>query len=138
MVIRDFWEQDFEQVMDLWKDTGIFTVERGDTLELIHRCNEQGGKFFVLEDPRCGKIKGSAWLTWDGRRVFLHHLAIGPEVQGQGWGRKLARAALDFAREKNSPIKLEVHHDNQAAVKLYRELGFEEFPGYEVFMNTAP
>lgn len=134
MIIRDYQNQDFDQVMGLWELTGIYTVERGDTLEIIERCLRLGGKFLVLVDPRCGKISGTSWMTWDGRRVFLHHFAIGPEIQGRGWGRKLAEKSLEFAREKDCPMKLEVHRDNTAAVKLYKSLGFEVFENYEVYM----
>ncbi len=134
MFIRDYLDQDYEQVLALWKDTGIYTVESGDRREVISRCKVQGGKFLVLEDPRCGKIKGSSWMTWDGRRVFLHHFAIGPEIQQQGWGRKLAELSLEFARKKDCPMTLEVHRDNKAAVNLYLGMGFEVFPDYEVYM----
>jgi ribosomal protein S18 acetylase RimI-like enzyme len=129
-------KQDFPQVEALWKDTGISTPERGDTCEVIEQSIAQGGKLLVIEDPRCGKIKGSSWMTWDGRRVLLHHFAIGPEVQGRGWGRKLAEASMDFAQTLHCPLKLEVHRDNTPAVKLYRSLGFEKLPGYEVYINT--
>jgi ribosomal protein S18 acetylase RimI-like enzyme len=138
MLIRDYQEQDFEQLLALWKDTGIYTVERGDTREIILRCIAQGGKLLVLVDPRCGKIRGSSWMTWDGRRVFLHHFAVGPELQGRGYGRKLAEASLEFARQKGSPIKLEVHRGNTPAVKLYQSLGFEVFNDYDTYMLLDP
>ena len=135
MFIRDYQNQDFEQVRGLWELTGIYTIERGDTREIITRCLGLGGKFLVIEDPRCGKICGTSWMTWDGRRVFLHHFAVGPEIQGQGWGRKLAEKSLEFARKKNCPMKLEVHQDNTAAVNLYTSLGFEVFKNYDVYMT---
>jgi len=134
MFIRDYQNQDYEQVIALWKDTGIYTVERGDRRKVISRCRGLGGKFLVIEDPRCGKIKGSSWMTWDGRRIYLHHFAVGPEIQGQGWGKKLAERSLEFARGKNCPMKLEVHRDNKAAVNLYLSMGFEPFQDYDVYM----
>lgn len=138
MLIRDYKPDDFPHIEELWKATGIYTVERGDTAEIIIRCNSAGGKFLVLDDPDYGSVVGTSWMTWDGRRVFLHHFAIHPSLQGRGYGRKLALESLAFARELNCPMKLEVHSENIPAVSLYQNLGFQMFDNYYVFMNLYP
>jgi len=138
MVIRDYRPDDFPQVEALWKETGIYTVERGDSSDIILRCNQSGGKFLVMEEEQTGLVAGTSWITCDGRRFFLHHFAIRPDHQGQGLGRKLALKSLEFARESNVPVKLEVHRSNQAAVKLYRSLGFKVFDNYDVYMILDP
>jgi ribosomal protein S18 acetylase RimI-like enzyme len=138
MVIRDYRPDDYQQVEKLWKETGIYTVERGDTAGIIQRCNHFGGKFLVMEDPATGSVAGTSWMTWDGRRVFLHHFAIRPSLQGQGHGRSLAIRSLEFARQRGCPVKLEVHRKNTPAVNLYRSLGFEVFEDYDVYMKLDP
>jgi len=138
MIIRDYQPEDFSQVVELWQQTGIYTTERGDTAGLIRQCNQQGGKFLVLEDPVSGKPAGTSWMTWDGRRVFLHHFAIRPDLQGRGLGRELAVRSMEFARTKGCPVKLEVHRQNRAAVRLYQSLGFESFGDYDVMMKLNP
>lgn len=134
MIVRDYRPGDFPQIESLWKETGIYRPERGDSNETIHRCNTMGGKFLVLEDDSDKKIIGTSWLTWDGRRVLLHHFAVLPSRQGSGFGRKLALDSLEFARMKGVALKLEVHRDNIPAVKLYRDLGFKVLEGYEVYL----
>lgn len=138
MLIRDYKPKDYPQVESLWKETNIYTVERGDTPEIILRCNGAGGRFLVMEDPTDGSIAGTSWLTWDGRRIFLHHFAIRPSLQGQGHGRSLALESLAFARAVNCPLKLEVHRENTAAVKLYKSLGIQVFEDYDTFMIIDP
>lgn len=138
MVIRDYRPADFPRVEMLWKKTGIYTMERGDTSEIILRCNLAGGKFLVMEDPDTGLLAGTSWMTWDGRRVFLHHFAIDPSLQGKGLGRALALKSLEFAKQKESPMKLEVHRHNTPAVNLYRDLGFRVFEDYDVYMILDP
>jgi ribosomal protein S18 acetylase RimI-like enzyme len=138
MVIRDYCPADFPRVEMLWKETGIYTMERGDTSEIILRCNLAGGKFLVMEDPATGLLAGTSWMTWDGRRVFLHHFAIHPSLQGKGLGRALALRSLEFAKQKESPMKLEVHRHNSPAVNLYRDLGFRVFEDYDVYMILDP
>ena len=138
MLIRDYKPEDYTGVEALWKQTGIYTVERGDTPLIIQRSLRAGGKFLILENPADGSVGGTSWITWDGRRTFLHHFSIHPSLQGKGYGRKLAQASLAFAHEKNCPMKLEVHKQNLPAVNLYKSLGFKVFEDYEIYMILEP
>jgi ribosomal-protein-alanine N-acetyltransferase len=138
MLIRDYRPADFPLVEALWKETGIYTTERGDTAEIIIRCNQAGGKFWVLEESSTGLVAGTSWITWDKRRLYLHHFAIRPDLQGKGLGRSLALKSLEFAREKNATMKLEVHQSNHHAIKLYRSLGFKVFKDYDLYMILDP
>lgn len=134
MIIRDYRPGDFSQIESLWKETGVYRPERGDSPDTILRCNALGGKFLILEDEENKKIIGTSWLSWDGRRVLMHHLAVLPSLQGLGYGRRLTIDSLEFARQKGAPMKLEVHHDNKPAIKIYQDLGFKILEGYEVYM----
>ena len=138
MLIRDYRPEDFPLVKALWKETGIYTIERGDTAEIINRCNQSGGTFLIMEEKSTGLVAGTSWITWDGRRLYLHHFAIRPDLQGKGLGRLLALKSLEFAREKDAPMKLEVHHSNQTAIDLYKSLGFEVFEDYDIYMILDP
>jgi ribosomal protein S18 acetylase RimI-like enzyme len=138
MLIRDYYSNDFPQVEALWKDTGIYKLERGDTPEMIARCNAMGGKFLVMEDPETGNIVATSWLTWDGRRILMHHFAVLPSFQNQGYGRTLVMESLAFARERGFPVKLEVHSHNLPAVHLYESFGFELFEDYAVYIRNMP
>jgi ribosomal protein S18 acetylase RimI-like enzyme len=134
MIIRNYQPGDFPQIEILWKETGIFKSERGDTPEIIELCNAQGGRFLIMEDERDHRVTGTTWLTWDGRRVLLHHFAVLPSMRRKGYGRELANASLEFARQKKCPVKLEVNRHNFPAVQLYRQLGFKVFENYEVYI----
>ncbi len=57
-------------------------------------------------------------------------LALGmwvlPEWRGRGGGRLLAEAALESRPADVHKIELDVFTDNEAAIALYRSLGFEQ------------
>ena len=91
-----------------------------------------------MEEKSTGFVAGTSWITWDGRRLFLHHFAIRPDLQGLGLGRTLALKSLEFAREKNASMKLEVHQSNHHAIKLYTSLGFQVFEDYGIYMILDP
>ena len=59
MIIRDYRQGDFLQIEDLWKETGVYRSERGDSPEVILRCNAQGGRFLVLEDEEDAQARGA-------------------------------------------------------------------------------
>lgn len=135
MKIRDYQIGDFPQVEALWKKTGIYRPERGDTLETIEQCLGVGGKFLLMEDPEKDSIIASSWLTYDGRRLHMHHFAVHPDFQNRGYGRILALESLSFARQIGVPVKIEVHENNPSALHLYESLGFEPLEGYGVYMK---
>jgi len=134
MTIRDYNRQDYTGLTELWQATGLGSPERGDDADVIERCNALGGRLLLMEDAATGKIIGSSWMTFDGRRMFLHHFGIVPEYQNMGYGKLLLKASLDHLREAGYQVKLEVHNDNQAAIHLYRSAGFFDFKDYGIFM----
>ena len=118
-LIRDYRQGDFGDLQTLWKATDMGQAERGDDEKVIERCNAMGGKLLVMEDPVSNEIIGSSWMTWDGRRIFLHHFGILPTYQRRGFGTMLARESMKWIREKGHQVKLEVHKQNTAAKHLY-------------------
>ena len=93
-----------------------------------------GGRLLIMEDPEKGQLVGSSWMTFDGRRMFLHHFGIAPDMQNQGYGKQLFEASMNFLKEKGYQVKMEVHHNNHAAIHIYKSAGFFNFPDYDIFM----
>ena len=133
-LIRAYRPGDFKSLQSLWEVTGMGQAERGDSDEVIQRCNALGGELLVLLNRDSDEIIGSSWMTWDGRRIFLHHFAILPAYQNQGFGTMLAKESMKRIREKGVQVKLEVHKQNQAAKRLYKKFGFRSFKDYEILM----
>ena len=80
---------------------------------------------FVLEDG--GETIGSLGMQptqADG--VLSLGMWVLPEWRGRGGGRMLMEAALEARPPDVHKIELEVFPDNEAAIGLYRSLGFEE------------
>lgn len=131
--VRDFQAGDFEKINSLWRRTDMTSEERSDDAEVIWRTLERGGRFFVLEEGE-EEIIGTAWVTDDGRRLYLHHLVVDPDYRGRGYGKLLTKKTLKFVGEKGRQIKLEVHDDNVPAIGLYEKYGFKKLRNYDVFI----
>jgi ribosomal-protein-alanine N-acetyltransferase len=132
--IRDYRESDFAALLELWKDTGLAQPERRDDAASIKQCNDLGGRLLVMEEPGTGRIIGSSWMTWDGRRIYLHHFGIHPDWQNRGLGTRLGLVSLDWISRMGRQVKIEVHRENLAATRLYKKLGFFVFKDYEIYM----
>ncbi|HEC42179.1 MAG TPA: GNAT family N-acetyltransferase [Bacteroides sp.] len=133
-LIRNFRPEDYPSLLELWQKTDLTPPERGDNEEVIKRCNDHGGQLLVIEDTGSGKIIGSSWMTWDGRRIYLHHFGILPDFQRRGLGTELAKKSLEWIQQKGQQVKLEVHKKNHAAKRLYEKLGFFAFRDYDIYM----
>jgi len=127
--IRDYQPEDFASLIELWQETNLAQPERGD-----QQCNDKGGRLLLMEETEKETIIGSSWMTWDGRRIYLHHFGILPSYQGLGLGTELAEKSLEWIREKGQQVKLEVHKENHAAKRLYEKLGFFAFRDYDIYM----
>jgi len=134
-LIRDFRNKDFDSLVNLWKATGIYGPERKDDKKSIRRCNSFGGKLLVMIDIREKLLMGSSWMTLDGRRLYLHHFCILPDYQGQGLGKMLGYASLEFIKNTGYQTKVEVHKENIPAKKLYEKLGFFSYTNYDIYMK---
>jgi len=99
-------------------------------------------RVFVAEDM--GRIVGVIVLITEGGQALLDNVAVHPDTQGRGLGRRLIAFAENEARRLGFPaIELYTHQlmaENQA---LYARLGYREFDrrtekGYpRVYMRKA-
>lgn len=134
ILIRDYCREDYPQIIELWAETCLLKPERNDTQQNLEDCLTIGGKFLVMFDSVANILVGSSWMTFDGRRIFMHHFGIKPVYQQKGLGTKLAKASLSYIYSCGYQVKLEVHKENHIAKHLYEKLGFFAYTNYDIYM----
>jgi putative acetyltransferase len=94
--------------------------------------NAAGPQVLMLVAVREGAVIGCAGLHAVGPAVRRRHaMALGVSVavnaQGQGVGRALMAALLDYADQWGHVLRIEltVYTDNERAIRLYESFGFE-------------
>jgi len=132
--IRDYRPDDYNEIQKVWKETGVGGSHRGDNKDIIEESIQMGGKLIVLETEENKKITGTSWITFDGRRLHLHHIAVLPQHQNKGYGTLLTEKSLEFAKEKGYQIKLEVHQSNTNAIEIYKKIGFKRLGDYDIYI----
>jgi putative acetyltransferase len=86
--------------------------------------SDEHRSFVLIED---GEVVGALGLNpTHAPGVLALGMWVLPDRRGQGGGRLLAEAALESRPADIHKIELDVFADNEAAIGLYRSLGFEE------------
>ena len=120
------YNQDYQKALvELWRECNLI-VPQNDAIEDIQRKLEfQPELFFVaLLD---GKLIGSVMAGYEGHRGWLNYLAVLPNHQNKGYGRKLVERAITEL-EKLGCLKLnvQIRESNISAVRFYERLGFRD------------
>jgi ribosomal protein S18 acetylase RimI-like enzyme len=104
-------------------------TESATELELANRFRQailEGEPLLVLEE-RDGGIVGALGLhSTHAPGVLALGMWVLPSQRRRGGGRMLLEAAVAARPDDVHKLELEVYPDNEAAIALYRELGFEE------------
>ncbi len=73
-----------------------------------------------------GPVTGYAGIAVGGAEAEVMTVAVAPDEQGRGLGRRLVQAMVDAAASRGATrLVLEVRSDNVAAQRLYSAMGFE-------------
>lgn len=125
---RPEWQPDFERLNLDWLQR-YFSVEDIDRRVLgdpqTHILAPGGSVLFALLD---GRVVGTvALLRHPGDSYELGKMAVDPDAQGRGIGRRLGLAAIErFRAGGGRELFLESNRRLAPALRLYRSLGFED------------
>jgi [ribosomal protein S18]-alanine N-acetyltransferase len=82
-------------------------------------------RHYLVADER-GRVLGYAGLAATRHEAEVQTIAVDPDRQGEGLGRRLLDALLaEASRRGCADVFLEARADNERAIELYRQSGFE-------------
>ena len=94
MIIRPMKIEDYDEIFAMWQITTKRALSKADERSQIERYlirNEGMSQVAVVD----GKIVGTVLAGHDGRRGFIHHMAVLPEYRRRHIGHKLAQKAIE-------------------------------------------
>ena len=84
------------------------------------------------QDPQHNSI---SWSASDEESLFVHRVAVHPNNWGKGMGRLLMLEVESLAKLQNANcIRLDTYSLNDANMKFYKKLGYDQLEG-EVFFQ---
>ncbi len=145
-MIRRAVEKDIEPIIAVTKSCAkamiakdIYQWNENYPSEKAFKHDIERNELYVLEIE--GYVKGSIvistvmdveyisikWLTLNENNIYVHRLAIHPELQGKGYARLLMDFAEQFAIENNySSIRLDTFSQNKRNQKFYELRGYNQ------------
>lgn len=118
--------EDYDEVIALWRASEGVGLSRADERPAIERFLQRNpGLCFVARDS--GRLVGAVICGTDGRRGYLHHMAVASESRRQGVGGRLAEACLSALRAQDiDKCHLFVFAANRSAREFWARIGWKE------------
>jgi len=124
LFIHPFAMSDYEEVIKLWEKCEGIALSAADSPEKMSDYLERNpGMSFIVR--KCGQIVGAVLSGHDGRRGFIHHLAVYPEFRKMGIGRKLANECLSALESAGiEKCHLFIFRNNQSGIRFWEISGW--------------
>ena len=124
IVVRPMLPADYDQVVELWGSTEGIGLSEADECEPLCRYLRRNPELSLVATAD-GRLAGAVLCGHDGRRGYLHHLAVALPYRIAGTGRRLVEACLvKLGQEKIDKCHIFVYPDNEQGLAFWRQMGF--------------
>lgn len=123
LTIRSFHSNDQDQVIRLWGNCQLVVPHNDPVADIARKIADSGEVFLVGE--REDMLIATVMAGYEGHRGWINYLAVAPELQATGIGRRMMAAAeerlvaLGCAR-----INLQVRATNAGVIAFYEKLAY--------------
>lgn len=124
--IREMRIEDYEEVFALWQITSKRALSKADEKQQIEKylVRSDGMSQVAIID---GKIVGTVLASHDGRRGFIHHMAVLPDYRRQRIGHSLAETAIKkIADQGIDKTHIFCYQNNETGQSFWKDFGFKK------------
>jgi ribosomal protein S18 acetylase RimI-like enzyme len=138
VAIREFTLDDYDAAYALWSASEGVGLSQADEPHNVARFLERNpGSSFVAVDQ--SRVIGAVLCGNDGRRGFLHHLAVDRDYRREGVGRRLVQCCLEaLSAAGMRKCHIFVLADNVDGQGFWRSIGWEERTTLKVMSRDVP
>jgi hypothetical protein len=124
--IRPLTDADIDPVIELWTECGL-TEPWNDPRADIARARTSGAAEILVATDAKGRIAATAMVGNDGHRGWLYYMAVAPELQDTGLGRRMVAAAEEWMNARGvMKVMLMIRPSNARVRGFYEALGYDE------------
>ncbi|MEJ2108691.1 MAG: GNAT family acetyltransferase [Acidobacteriota bacterium] len=125
MNIRPFNKSDTDDVVGLWKECGL-VVPWNDPIRDIERKMRVNPEWFLVGELN-GHIIATCMVGYEGHRGWINYLAVKPDMQKQGLGRRMMERAEALMHDVGcAKINLMVRSSNRDVIRFYERIGYKQ------------
>ena len=130
MKIRKMKQSDFKEMYTLWEKIGpavnLASINREEKEVIAMIRLNKNSCFVVVEN---GKIVGTVFGVFNGRRAWMYHLAVDSMYQNKGIGSVLVKKAEKaLVKAGATKIRLWVAESNTQVIAFYAKQGYKKIP----------
>ncbi|MGD0518553.1 MAG: GNAT family N-acetyltransferase [Thermoguttaceae bacterium] len=135
--ITEMTAADCDEVVSFWQRQDDIGLNESDTPNAIAAfLNRNPGMSFIVRDGR--RIIAAVLCSHDGRRGYLHHLAVNPAHRRQGIGRSLVQRCLDrLLRERILKCNIFLFAGNSEGKAFWQAVGFRDRTDLKVMQRIT-
>ena len=128
----------YDEVLYLWQQSEGVGLNESDTRECIAAYLQRNpGLSLVARSER--RVVGAVLCGHDGRRGYLHHLAVAVEHRRHGLGRLLVQTCLEkLASLGIQKCNLFVYAHNDAGQQFWTNGGWVERADLKILQRVTP
>jgi ribosomal protein S18 acetylase RimI-like enzyme len=122
-VLRSYLPPDREGLVRLWSVCGLVRPWNDPDRDIDRKLARDPENLLVVEHD--GALVGSVMVGYEGHRGWVNYLAVDPDHQGRGLGRRLMERAEEILGQLGcAKVNLQVRSSNEAAIGFYRRIGY--------------
>lgn len=136
-VISPMVNEDLSSALSLWAQIDEMELNESDTPEHLQGYLKQNpGLSMVVRDGQV--IVGAILCGHDGRRGYLHHLAVAKEYRGRGLGKQLVASCLAALAKIGIPkCSIFVYADNKLGQHFWHRCGWLNRSDLQVLQRST-
>jgi len=125
-------QRDIKPMAKVFQRAFADTRELSDeaAVDYLNQARHSRNQQLVVAKDKNGKIAGFVMTDTDSfedNSLYVAQVAVDPDFQGYGIGRKLMKQAEDIAIKQGfNAVALHVRKDNGKAINLYKSLGYKK------------
>ena len=123
LVIDSLSESEIEAAVALWREVGLWRPWNDPHADI--RLALAGPSSTILAARVEARLAATVMVGWDGHRGWIYYLAVARDLQRQGVGARMVKAAEDWLARRDAPkLNLLVRAENAAVLGFYESLGY--------------
>jgi putative acetyltransferase len=136
--IRSMTIHDYPVVLSLWQRTEGIGLSQSDTKDAIGVFLKRNPGASAVATLNSGEVVGAVLCGHDGRRGYLHHLAVEAKFRRQGVASLLLRWCFGhLAAEKIDKCNVFLFGGNDAAIAFWKRKGWGSRDDMRVFQKMV-
>jgi putative acetyltransferase len=125
VTIRPFTMAEYPAVIELWERCEGIGLSAADEAPAIAAYLARNPDMSFVAWTDAGQVAGAVLCGHDGRRGYIHHLAVDAAYRRQGVGQELVEHCLAaLAGAQIQKCHLFIFHDNETGKAFWQEIGW--------------